>query len=313
VWTLQDGYCLGPIIADAGTYFELSAPLGTESLARVSESRQLEGSAVALGLDASDDGLVTTGALYDRERGPCHLETEAGASEAVCIATSLARAGYYADAACTNPLVAVGGSDQPAYAAHRDPRSSCWSVVVVQEAWAATDVYARIDRACVAVPRPAGMTLLATSHEQPPPALARVRATSGDRLDVLELVDGAVRVPSTYVFDRDLGGDCTIEDRDGELVCVPHAPVTATTVFADAACGTPIDLAFVPTGACEPQHAFAARGDARYAIGAPYTLPFYELEPGDRCGTFEVPAGTVPHALGPALPVDAFSRATVMN
>ena len=129
----------------------------------------------------------------------------------------------------------------------------------------------------------------------------------------MELVDGAVHLPSTHVFDRELGGDCAPQERDGEIVCVPDAPINATTVFADDVCGTPIELAFVPTGMCEPVAAFAARGDVRYPIEAPYTQPFYELEPGDRCGAFAAPPGHVAHALGPAVPVEAFARATVTN
>jgi len=239
--------------------------------------------------------------------------TEAGASEAVCIATSLDQADYFADAGCSNPLVAVESTAEPTHASYRDPRSSCWSLVEVQEAWAAEEVYERIDDACVAVPKPVGLSLRATAHAHPPPALTRVHATNGDRLDVMELVDGDVRIPSTHVFDRELGADCTIEDRDGVLVCVPHAPVTVTTVFADAACGTPLDLAFVPDGDCEPPARYASRGDVRFPVEAAYTQPFYELEPGDRCGTFEAPVGTVPHALGRALSVDAFARATITH
>jgi hypothetical protein len=310
VWRQQDGYCIGPTAPEPGTYFELAAALGPDALARISEARRETGDDLAIGIDTSDDGLVVASALYDLDHGPCDLVTEANVTEAACVARSLMRADYYADDECTTPLVAVPASRSGDVAAYRDPRSGCWSVASIAPAQTSGPLYERIDTSCINVQPPTGAALHALQDPVPPPALARVRSGSGARLDVIELVDGAAHVPSLQVFDRQLGADCTPQERDGEILCVPDAAVVTTTVFADDACATPIELAFVPTGECEPPARFAARGDARHPIEDPYALPFYELEPGDRCGTFAAPPGHVAHAIGAAVPAEAFARAS---
>jgi hypothetical protein len=309
VWMQQDGFCFGPTEAKVGTYFALGEEVATGALARITEDRRIAGSEVAVGIDTSADGLVVASTLYDLEHGPCDLVSEANADEAICIARSLVRADYFSDAQCTTPLVALSGSEDRA--AYRDPATGCWSIATVAPEQTSGPLYERIDTACVSVQPPLGVSMHALEELTDPPALARVRVSGGARLDVMELVDGAVHLPSAHVVDRELGADCTPEERDGEIVCVPVAAAVATTVFADNVCGTPIDLAFAPRGACATPARFASRGDERLPIESTYTLPFYELDAGDRCSLFEAPPGHVAHALGPPVPAEAFARASL--
>jgi hypothetical protein len=311
VWMQQDGFCFGPTEAKVGSYFALAEELAPDALARITEDRRVTGRQVALGIDTSTDGLVAAGTLYDLEQEPCELVSEANAGEAICIARSLVRADYFSDAECITPLVALSGAADRA--AYRDPATGCWSIASVAPAQTSGSVFERIGTSCVGVEPPIGVSLHGLEDSIAPPALARIRTSGGARLDVMELVDGAAHLPSVHVFDRELGGDCTPEERDGEIVCVPDAAVVATTVFADSSCGTPIDLAFVPRGACMEPARFASRGDARFPIEALYTLPFHELDAGDRCSPFEAPRGYVAHALGPAVPADAFARASLVQ
>jgi hypothetical protein len=171
-------------------------------------------------------------------------------------------------------------------------------------------VFQRIGSQCVSFPPPFGSTLYATSPLSPLAAFARqTDARARGRIRPIELVDGALRVPALEAFDVALGADCVHEIRDGEHVCVPVASVESYTVFADPQCSTTVEVTLVPEGSCLPQARFAVREDERLPVGDVYAAPFYELEPGDRCGAFEPRPGWVAHALGPPLEPAAFARA----
>lgn len=312
VWLQQDGFCLGPVAAMPAEYYELGEEILPSAFVRIRESDVREGERLALGTDTSSDGLRVPGALYDQlVMQRCELAGGANAGEVACVPRELPRASYYGDPGCTQPVVALAASTATDLGTHHASSTDCWSLLEVGAPLdPAAPIYEPIGAACVAVPRPGGTVAYATGASLDVAIAARVTAPAQTtRLSLVELQHGALRIPDRFLFDAELGAECRRERRDGEHVCVPHASTRVQTVFADDACSTTLSLAFLPVGGCHAPARFATDGAAHYPIGAPYAQPFYELEPGDRCGTFEAPPGLVAHALLPALDAASLPRA----
>jgi hypothetical protein len=100
------------------------------------------------------------------------------------------------------------------------------------------------------------------------------------------------------MWDSELATDCV---HDGELRCAPDTNITIQPFFADPQCNTPIELALVPSGQCDPPSRFATDGVEYYPLAAPYTNTIYVPYTGDTCGVFRPPAPFVAHSIGPAL------------
>jgi hypothetical protein len=303
-WEQRDGTCLGPFAANGGTYFALGEELGPDRLVRVSERGGIDGTRVSIGVDSSDDGLRVPGAFYDRALDlRCSLVETRDAEAAPCVPSeTLPFTDYYADARCSEPVLMLPIGEAADRAVHRSSRTACWEVREVGDELTEPTVFVAIEGTCVATSAPSGYTLFRTTPGIDVAMLPRsVVDAGGDRLAAIEIRDGAMRVSDGTLFDRVLGSDCARDparSRAGEEVCVPRLAVGARGVFADPQCTAFMWLAFVPSGGCHPPAYFATDGFARYPVREPYVQTFYELEPGDRCGTLAAPEGFVAHRLG---------------
>jgi hypothetical protein len=154
-------------------------------------------------------------------------------------------------------------------------------------------LYEQIDNTCVASSVSGPTLFYSVGRPVDVPMFARV-ATGALRLQPITigpLVD-------ELMHDTKLAVDCR---RDADNRCVPAGAVAVESWFTDSQCGTPVEVAMVPTGGCAPPAKYARRGDEFFVLGEPYTPPLFQLEPGDRCDFYIPPSSVAPHALGPAV------------
>lgn len=285
LWEQRAGYCLGPFPPDpAVTFYAVGEEIAADELVaiRVRDTRT-EGR-ITLAFDESGDGWRMPGALTDSVAGSCDLEPTANAAVARCLPPL--RATLFGDNGCTQPLA------QSEVAAHRDLGSGCWSLLETGVAFTGTP-YERIGESCVAVSSNDALYIPAATRD--PAELPRIRGSANSRLASIEL---GTLLRDAVSYDSILDADCGIEERDGTYVCAPASRLTPLTFFSDTACTAVIDVAFVPTGTCEPPDRFAGRRP----IGAVYPGTIYELTTGDRCAAYVPPTRFAVHTLGAELP-----------
>jgi hypothetical protein len=312
VWRVEDNMCIGPEQAQLGMYYAVDGELTTDGLVRIRERSRISGERLEVGVDTSSDGLVAFGRVYDPIVGPCALTSYPNADQAMCVPDDTTALWYFADAACTQLLVAHPTSTSLERAVWFDPTSSCATLVDVGDPVQLDTVYEILNGRCVRGSVPSVDELHATSPAASDVArVSRVIAPSDRRLSLLDLVDGALAIPSPRLLDHDLDGECALEWTGDELRCVPLASSSVSTVFADPSCSTTLDLAFVHRGACDPPPRFASVLDTRRRIEAPYTATFFQLDTGDTCGVLPPPSGYGAYSVGPILLPEDFARATI--
>jgi len=282
VWQLEDGYCLGPYPVDpALAYYAVGDAVTTDDLVEIRASDMRRVGRLSVSIDTSDDGWRAPGEIRDETLAvACVPDPAPNAPSTVCLPLGLPRVSYYADAGCTAPLTSHER------ALHRDHASGC--VAVVERGPPVPGAgFQPVDGRRVPVPPPAG--------PPDPPASTTELATlarsveGGGRAQPIRLGDVE---HDALVHDAALGADCTI----GGGRCAPVSSVEARTYFSDDACVTPVDVAFVPTGACEPPARFASGR----TIGALHTATLYEPTTGDRCAAYTPPSRFAVHDLGEA-------------
>jgi hypothetical protein len=273
VWEQRDEFCLGPLPAPAQhSFFLLGEEITTAELVRVRELHTATEGRLTIGIDETDDGWRMPGALTDEVSGPCELLPSANAATAPCLPAE--RATQFADATCTQALA------RAELAAHRDVDSGCWSLLEPGEPFAG-QAYERIGETCVAIGT--SEPLFSAEATLEVAALARTPIVQTRRLLSIEL--GSL-TRDTFLHDTVLAADCEVIAAEDGYACVPHAALQPLPFFDDAACIVPIEVAFVPTGACEAPSLFAGR----QRIGARRAAPIYELTTGDRCAAYAPPA-----------------------
>ncbi len=289
VWRQYDQYCLGPYVPEATLAFYSVGPvIEASELARVRAVETLDAGRLSLAIDESDDGLRRPGAYHDDELDlPCSLLPTAN-DIGRCVPTGVRQTTYFADAGCSAPLVVATPT------LHHAQRTGCWDVVTSSGPPHTGVIYEQLGEDCVIVPAPSG-PLYGAATSLHVAELARDRVTGG-RLEETYL--GGFRAPvlDGLAYDSTLDGDCAITSYGDDLACVPAESLPVRMFFSDAGCITPIEVAFVPTGECEPRHAYA--GGRRIEGLYPGTL--YELTTGDRCAAYVPPGRFEVRALGAA-------------
>lgn len=308
-WEQRDGFCLAVSVHSDRRYFEVGEEIGHEELVHIREASVIEGSRIGVGIDTTSDGLRIPGHFYDLAHDQeCTAVARANASIVECEPRAMPQTSYYADARCSEPVLATAEAP-PARVRHRDPVSECLAIHPLLGPHTGA-LYELLAGSCVVVPPPTGLTLYATGDAEQAARMQRESLASPTRLTTIDLVDELLRVSDRFLFDQDLGAECERQELDGELACVPRATVTARVAFADDQCTTQLRIALVPTTSCAPVARFASDEAARYPVIAPVAQPLYELEPGDRCGTYAAPSRYTAYALGDAIDTATLPRAT---
>lgn len=311
-WEQQDGFCIGPQVDGTGTFLSLGQEVLPSDLVRIREVARVDGDELAAGRDTSVDGFAAYGALYARDGAPCDRLAAPNGADVECVPREQPDAIYYADEQCAEPLVALDAGAVAATALHHDPRSGCRELVAIGVPVEPASIYQVIDGRCVSVPRPVDKQLASTHDPVALPALSRRVAPGDRRLRSLELVDGALHIPDQLVHDSVLDADCRFtRTTDGSsYACIPDALPLVTTVFTSDTCFFQQSVAFIPFGPCALPQPFVVDGETRRPVLEPYDQPFFQLEPGDRCGPYEAPPGTRAYLVGAPLDESEYVHAT---
>lgn len=284
-YEVHDGECIGPYELDAGFDYVALGP--RVELARVRF------------IDAGNglDEFVGDGVRLPWRFRDCDVLVAPNRPSTICAPRDATRASYFTDSACSMPVVTAFARPSLAYV----QEGACRRYYDVGNEVSATDVFERIADRCVASSISGSPTFFTIARPHDVATFDRVSAGS-TRLQPIAV--GPLFDP--LMHDTELATDCQRE----ALACVPAGAARVELWFADPQCGVPVEVAMVSTAPCTSPTSYARKGDTFFPIGAPYPAPLYQLEPGDRCGLY-VPTD-VAHSIGPALPTDAFARATLV-
>lgn len=246
----------------------------------------------------TSDGLYQPMGFHDRDLGvDCTVYNASGRDrDHVLCDPGASPVFYYADAACTHPIVVADvGTTSPILKLDCETFASAGSE-------RSGPVYSNVSGACQPDTLPDGIR----QYEVGPPVdvavLARERAGAG-RIQSITLVSGDVRVPDRYLHDTSLDSDCTPTPSLDVPRCMPDY-MNIDTYFSDDQCSQPIDIASLNVGTCEAPVRWAAKATTFHQVGAVVTDPLYVPSTGDTCMLQAAPGE--PHAVGPPLPVETF-------
>lgn len=293
-WLSENGSCDGPYPADAqSTWGDLSSDeLDESAFVRLYRSApEGDGRLQVIALNTLD-GTHAPRAMHDRDLGfDCVFVDGRDRDRVACLPPDAADAAFFLDETCTQRAIVVDGGP-PSLA-----RLGCDSFARVG-AERSVSVYRLDDTGCVSAP------IAGHIYEVGDPVeiayATRERRGSG-RIQPIDDVAGAARIPDGLLYDAMLDADCGLSPLDGSARCLPAA-VPIDTYFTDTLCTAPRDIAVLSPGCSAPDR-FAWR-DAYHAIGDVVTDPLYVPSTGDTC-MLQPPAGE-PHAVGPALPAETF-------
>lgn len=244
------------------------------------------------------DGLYQPMGFHDRDLGAdCSVITEFGRERDHVVCQPPAQPlYYYADTACTQPVVVA------------DPDEASPIIALGCEIFARAGsertgaVYAFLGGACEPTTVPDGSRQYDVGAPVDVPVLSRVREGAG-RIQTIELVSGSVRVPDRYLHDTMLDADCEPGPTVDIPRCVP-AYENIDTYYRDDQCTQTVGIASENVGTCDAPAHYAFDPDGFHEIGAVVTAPLYVPSTGDRCME-QLPPGE-PHEVGPPLPADTF-------
>jgi hypothetical protein len=274
-YELHDGECIGPLTLDDG--FDYYAVGPAVDLARV-----------RFVTDGDIEELVADGVHLPWRFASCDLRSAPDLPTATCPPNDVAQIAYYSDATCSMPLIHAHARPSLGFV----ESDACRHYYEVGNALLPPLLYERIDKVCVPSSVSGPTQFFSVGRPVDVPMFDRV-ATGNARLQAITigpLVD-------ELMHDTKLQADCRREDNR----CVPAAAAPVQSWFTESGCGTPIEVAMVPSGGCAPPTKYARRGDTFFALGEPYTQPLFQLEPGDRCGVYVPPTSVVPYTLGAAM------------
>lgn len=314
-WVIQDGACIGPYDTAGFAYFELGAELPRARFARLTHPETSAPSRLALEVVASDDGLYVPTGLRDRELdAPCVPALAPGAASTVCVPDGVATAEYFHDAQCAEPELAVAyGDPVPSVIRVHDARSRCTSYHAVGAETDAPPLYHRNGPSCVPIAAPTSNAYYLAGAPRELAALDRILSGSNARVRPIVLGAGDLRIADALLHDTMLATACRRAEVDDALRCLPVTSLDVIELFGDPACAAIEPLAEVRTGSCEPRAAFArAATGAFHLIAGVHAAPLYQLSTGDRCLPYAIPDGTALHDVGPALPAETFTEASIV-
>ena len=318
IWRRGDDGCVSFERGDDHAYFELGPEVRVADLARMRLGAPAGGGALALINETSDDGLQVPVAFYDHATGvECTAAPLPNALDVPCVpVTAAAASAYFLDPACTNGIVVVPAGSRPALVALADVPTSCTSYHRLGRGLTLPStrmLFERRGAACAAVMRPIGQYFELADRVHPP-VLGRLREASAGRIRAIARVGGGLRVPDPLVYDAALDLECL---HDEDLRCVPPAsalaPAAPPAYFADPQCEAPLELAFVPSGVCDPPRRLASDGTAYYEVHAPYTQPIYVVSAGGgTCTSYAPPDPLVAYRIGAPVARSAFAQAELV-
>ncbi|NVB83493.1 MAG: hypothetical protein HOV81_34285 [Kofleriaceae bacterium] len=309
VWRMTDLGCVGPFVDDNSSHhwYTVGEPVAITDT-RIKHT-------VPEGLDRLVDLFLTTGDgmqiavdIYDQEIGlPCQVDGDANEMPTTCKpALTDGYVSFFTDEACSAPIVPVTGPP-PLLARREDPATGCTSYYRITSEQQPASVYQLIGDRCVR------QTSRVAAHYYGAEPLELVsverRHVGQGRLHPIAL--GDLATPDRLLYDAKLGTDCErVLLPAGDLRCLPVSSARLYRVFTDSACRQPTDVAIVASRACDRPETYV-RDAAIHAIGGVYTAPLYELTADRTCGPLLLQAGYLPHAIGPALPLETFPLATM--
>ncbi len=321
-YELDHGNCVATT-STGWNYFVLGAEVPRETFARVRLLTAI--GSERLGLDAytTDDGLYVPveherPELFDRTLDDqCRVLDRPNQPTTICEPALVGEAEFSRDPACGSTDLLVTEASQPVPAVVAAETAGCKSYARRGSEIASVPVFLPIGDACVSVNVPADAHLFEIGGPFDIPVLERRHEETGHRLERILLTDGVTTVVDSLLFDTTLGVDCSRVFADAMYRCLPATSLAQVfPYFSDPTCVSPIELAFVETGDCDPATRFAIdqRGtepSVRPLVAA-YPGRIYEISTADTCLEY-IPGGRqIAFTVGAAMAPQAFVGARVV-
>jgi hypothetical protein len=247
--------------------------------------------------DVGDDGMVVPIGFHDNDLGiDCAASGFANTDTATCKPLNVAPAAYFTDPTCQTPAfssVYAGSSDDTI-----ELDTGACPRYFSESRTAPTALYDGTPGHCIASsPQD---TYYAAGPELELGTVPRtLAAPAGSRYTPISLGDPALHVFDTFVHDNQLGLDCQPSPAG---TCMPATAGMVASLFSDAGCTQPIELAYVPPE-CGVHATFVATDQQLFAIGAPFTATAYTISTADICApTLPLPNLEL-RELGASIPV----------
>ena len=300
--------CTGPIALppDARMFFALGDEVDRSDLVGFHDEEVGDGR-IGFLIRTGDDGVRVAWGLRDRELGACTPRVQ-GDGKIACEPLDAPAATYFRDAACREPMVAVGAAAVPAIARLIEP-SGCASYHRVG-AELSPPVFRRDGDACTPAEAPAGGRLFAVEGAIGLPEIDRPReAAPGRRLQRIWLGHGGLAIPDDRLFDPTTASECRPRTIRDAIRCLPANLATAIALFSEPACTGPVRVVELPRQACAPpSHATTSRPFQVRPIVEPVAGTLYRTE-GPACVPYVPAPGNELRALGPPIDLTAFIAA----
>jgi hypothetical protein len=274
-YTSDAGTCTAHAIDDGATFRTITdRSVAADAFVRIRKLADDSGDRFAGLRYIGDDGMVEPIGFFDHELGiECTSAGFANADTAMCAPLDPAPAGYFSDATCQTPTLSAE------YAGYTsiELAAACPRYFAVTEQ-PATDLYDGTPDHCVAT-TPGG-TYYEAGPELELGTMPRTQGTGGTRYTPIALGDPALHIYDTFVHDNHLGIDCQPSPAG---TCMPANAGTVVSLFSDAGCTQPIQLAYVP-----PECGVHDRivGDQQlFMVGPPFIGAAYTISTADICAT----------------------------
>jgi hypothetical protein len=296
-YSSEAGTCTPHAISDSATFRRITdQSLTADAFVRIRRLTDDGGDRFVGVRDVGDDGMVVPIGFHDNELGiDCTASGFANTVTATCRPLNVAPAAYFTDPTCKTPAfssVYAGSSDD---AIELDtgacPRYFSESQTVP------TALYDGTPDHCIAS-SPEG-TYYAAGPELELGTLPRTAGTSAGRYTPIALGDPALHVFDTFVHDNQLDIDCQPSFAG---TCMPATAGMVASLFSDARCTQPIQLAYVPPE-CGVHATFAATDQQLFAIGPRFTATAYTISTGDICAAALPLPNLELHELGASISV----------
>ncbi len=314
-YEMIDGKCMGPLRAPPGQYRELVGELYADDLVQVRKVERAAPGLVVEWLEGGDGMRVPVGFRDPELDVPCVVAPDdEGGSRCIpdtsVIANPFAEA-RFADDSCQQPatLIQVEGETPPIHRALPPSRCATFHRLGPE----ISSAYRRDgDGACVRTPH--AMTLRAFALGpalEVPKLVSEVEHDPQRRLQRIVIDTGTGRVPEPRLLDVATREPCHRIEAMGASWCVPDGAIATTTAYTTG-CQLPIMITEIGPRSCGSR-AFAITvgidSEPRWhAVGDPVTEPLWQAS-ATGCVPYVPAAGTLPHRVGPALPIQGFVSA----
>jgi hypothetical protein len=298
----RDGVCVGPFAAgDDHVDHEVGDEVDGATLVAIADD-EVGGGRLAVRVVTADDGLRLPVGVRDRELAvDCRPAIDAD-GRVRCRPLAAARTRWFADLACTRPVVIVGADDEAPALAEVVDGDGCPRYHRVG-APIEGPIYRRDPAACVPAPIAPDAVVYDASATVELAELARtVEAAGARRLERIVLAADDLRFVDDRMHDAALAADCRPTAVGDDTRCLPESIASSLDLFTSARCAIIEPVVVLPQPLCgRPRFARAGAdapdGELR-AIGLPLALPPYQVS-GGACVPLVPPPGALAHGLGP--------------